>query len=106
MVDRFSVALQAGSLLARRPMSGTWDRDTAGYSGFEGTDLERLLRERGVEEVAICGLATEYCVKNTALDAARAGFEVHIDERAVMGIDAGDARQAVEEMRQAGARVG
>ena len=42
-----------------------------GYSGFEGTELERLLRERGVDEVDIAGLALDYCVKATALDARR-----------------------------------
>ena len=48
--------------------------DTDGYSGFEGTDLEQLLRERGITQVTVVGLATDYCVKNTALDALRAGF--------------------------------
>ena len=51
--------------------------DTDGYSGFEGTDLEALLRERGITQVTVVGLATDYCVKNTALDALRAGFAGH-----------------------------
>ena len=51
--------------------------DTDGYSGFEGTDLEELLRERGITQVTVVGLATDYCVKNTALDALRAGFAGH-----------------------------
>ena len=52
------------------------DRDTEGYSAFDGTHLERILRDRGIDEVTICGLATDYCVKNTALDARRTGFGV------------------------------
>ena len=50
--------------------------DTEGYSGFEDTGLERMLRERGIDRVTVVGLATDYCVKNTALDALRHGFEV------------------------------
>lgn len=83
------------------------DRDAEGYSGFEDTDLEQILRERGVEEVAICGLATDYCVKHTALDALRAGFRVCVEEGAIRGIDVepGDSRRALDELRQAGAIV-
>jgi nicotinamidase/pyrazinamidase len=84
------------------------DRDAEGYSGFEDTDLERILRDRGVDEVTICGLATDYCVKHTALDALRAGFRVRVDEEAIRGIDVepGDSRRALDELRQAGAVVG
>src|SRR5690606_25159736 len=53
--------------------------DTDGYSGFEGTELESLLRERGITHVTVVGLATDYCVKNTALDALRKGFHVTVD---------------------------
>jgi nicotinamidase/pyrazinamidase len=83
------------------------DPGTEGYSGFEGTDLERLLRERDVDEVVICGLATDYCVKNTALDALRLGLRVSVDERAVRGVDAqsGDSQRALAELSQAGASV-
>src|SRR3954451_2106591 len=56
--------------------------DTDGYSGFEGTDLEALLRARGITDVTVVGLATDYCVKNTALDALRAGFQVTVDSSA------------------------
>jgi nicotinamidase/pyrazinamidase len=83
------------------------DPGTEGYSGFEGTDLERLLRERDVDEVVVCGLATDYCVKNTALDALRLGLRVSVDERAVRGVDAqpGDSQRALAELSQAGASV-
>ncbi len=84
------------------------DRDTEGYSAFQGTRLAELLREREIDEVVVVGLATDYCVKNTALDALRAGLRVHVDEAAVRGVDVepGDSERALEELREAGADVG
>ena len=78
--------------------------DTDGYSGFEGTELEALLKERGVTNVTVVGLATDYCVKNTALDALRAGFQVTVDTNAVRGVDVepGDSERALAEVRAAG----
>jgi nicotinamidase-related amidase len=83
------------------------DPGTEGYSGFEGTRLEELLRERGIDEVTVVGLATDYCVKNTALDALRAGFEVTVDTNAVRGVDVrpGDSERALDELRVAGAAL-
>ncbi len=80
---------------------------TEGYSGFDETELGELLRERGIDKVTIVGLATDYCVKNTALDALREGFEVTVDAAAVRGVDVepGDSERALEEMREAGATV-
>src|SRR4051794_33226959 len=54
-------------------------RDTDGYSGFAATDLDALLRERDIDEVVVVGLATDYCVLNTALDAQRLGYRVTVD---------------------------
>jgi nicotinamidase/pyrazinamidase len=84
------------------------DPGTEGYSGFEGTDLESTLRERGIDRVTVVGLATDYCVKNTALDAVRAGFEIEVDTSAVRGVNAepGDDERALDELRAAGAAVG
>jgi nicotinamidase/pyrazinamidase len=78
--------------------------DTNGYSGFEGTDLEEILRERGITQVTVVGLATDYCVKNTALDALKAGFQVTVDSTAARGVDVqpGDSEAALEEVRAAG----
>jgi nicotinamidase/pyrazinamidase len=83
------------------------DPATEGYSGFEGTDLERRLRERGVDRVHVGGLALDYCVKNTALDARRAGFDVvvHLDATRAVDVEPGDAERAVEELRAAGVEV-
>jgi len=83
------------------------DRYTQGYSAFHGGDLAGVLRERGVDHVYIAGLATDYCVKNTVLDAVREGFAVTVVEDAVRGIDVkpGDSARAIEEMKAAGADV-
>jgi nicotinamidase/pyrazinamidase len=81
--------------------------DTEGYSGFDETQLEELLRERGIDRVTIVGLATDYCVKNTALDAVRHGFEVTVESSGVRGVDMneGDSEKALDEVREAGAAV-
>jgi len=81
--------------------------DREGYSGFEGTDLERLLRVRGVDAVDVAGLALDYCVKATALDARRAGFDVtvHLDATRAVEVTPGDGERAVSELRAAGVEV-
>ena len=78
-----------------------------GYSGFEATLLEELLRAHGVDHVTIGGIATDYCVKNTALDALRLGFGVTVDREAVRGVEVepGDSERALEEIREAGGDV-
>jgi nicotinamidase/pyrazinamidase len=83
------------------------DPGTEGYSGFEGTRLDELLRERGIDDVTVVGLATDYCVKNTALDALRAGFPVTVDATAARPVDVqpGDGERALDEIRAAGGRV-
>ena len=72
------------------------------YSGFEGTDLERELRDRGVRRLFVGGVATEYCVRATVLDALDLGFEVFLLEDAVMGIEPDTSRRSIEEMVRAG----
>jgi nicotinamidase/pyrazinamidase len=83
------------------------DRDTEGYSGFEGTNLAEELRSRGADGIVVCGLATDYCVKNTALDALREGFDVTVATDAIRGVEVneGDSERALEEMKAAGARL-
>jgi nicotinamidase/pyrazinamidase len=81
------------------------DPNTQGYSSFHGGNLADVLRERGVDRVFVAGLATDYCVKNTVLDARREGFDVTVIEDAIRGIDVepGDSDRALDEMRRAGA---
>jgi nicotinamidase/pyrazinamidase len=82
-------------------------RDREAYSGFQGTGLAGLLRERGIRRVFVGGLATDYCVKATALDARGAGFQVVLVEDAVRGVEvtAGDCARALDEMRAAGVQM-
>lgn len=83
------------------------------YSGFfdnghrRETGMARWLRERGVEDVVILGLATDYCVKYTALDGRRLGFRVTLLVDGCRGIELvpGDVVRAIDEMREAGVRV-
>lgn len=83
------------------------DRWSQGYSGFQDTRLGDLLRERGVDRLFVTGLATDYCVKNTVLDARRLGFDVTVVEDAIRSVEVnpGDAERALEEMRAAGAEL-
>ena len=83
------------------------------YSGFfdnahrKATGLEDVLRSKGVTEVHVVGLATDYCVKYTALDSLSLGFRTVVISDACRGVDLheGDIEAALLEMRNAGAEV-
>lgn len=81
--------------------------DTDCYSAFDETDLASQLHHQAVEEVIIGGLATDYCVKNTVLDALKHGFKVKALKNAMRAVDLqpGDGYRALEEMRAAGAEI-
>lgn len=86
------------------------DRDE--YSEFEGADdngerLDVLLKRRGVKTVYVAGLATDYCVRATVLDALKNGYQVYAVEDAMkaVNVNRGDGRRAIEEMAAAGARI-
>ena len=83
------------------------DEDADGYSGFDGTKLAQILREQGVAEVWVGGLATDYCVKHTVLDARKEGFEVRAlaDAMRAVNINPDDGEKAIAEMRGAGAEI-
>ena len=82
-------------------------RSDEGYSGFEKSDLAQILRDHDIDAVTIVGLATDYCVRATALDALREGFDVTVDREGVRGIDvdAGDSERALGEVRAAGGSI-
>jgi nicotinamidase/pyrazinamidase len=63
------------------------EADLEAYSGFQGTDLEKLIKETRVHEVFLGGLATDYCVKETALDALDAGLKVKVLEDCIRGVN-------------------
>jgi len=78
----------------------------AAYSGFEGVDengtpLLEWLRQRGVDEVDVVGLATDYCVRRTAEDAARAGLVTRVLLNLTAGVSADTTEEALAEMRSA-----
>jgi nicotinamidase/pyrazinamidase len=89
------------------------DPEIDSYSGFfdnarlRDTGLQGLLREAGVDTVYILGLATDYCVKFTALDAVDLGFRTYLIEDGCGGVDLepGDAARAVDEMSEAGVHI-
>jgi nicotinamidase/pyrazinamidase len=83
------------------------DPYSQGYSAFQDTNLEDLLRERGVDRLFVTGLATDYCVKNSVLDALGLGFAVTVVQDAVRGVDVhpGDSEQALAQMETAGAKL-
>lgn len=77
------------------------------YSAFEGTDLAKELERRAIDRIFVCGIATDYCVKNTVLDARRIGLQAVLVEDAVRGVDVppGSAQKAIDEMKEAGVQV-
>ena len=95
--------------LNRDPIDRVFDTgatpELEGYSAFEATDLADYLRENGITKVTVVGLATDYCVKHSALDALREGFEVEIDTEAMRAVNVNpdDGDKAIDEMLAAGA---
>jgi nicotinamidase/pyrazinamidase len=86
--------------------------DVDGYDAFEGhtpagAPLEAALNARGVTHLLVAGLATDYCVKASAIGARRAGFDVTVVEDGIRAVDvaAGDGARAIDEMRASGARI-
>ena len=81
----------------------------AAYSGFEGSadgvGLAQWLQARDVDEVDVVGIATDYCVKATALDAAAAGFTTRVLVDLTAGVSADSSAAALEDMREAGVEL-
>jgi nicotinamidase/pyrazinamidase len=82
----------------------------AAYSGFEGTDengatLADWLRAHDLTEVDIVGIATDHCIRATALDAVRKGFATRVLLDLTAGVTAESTERAVEEMREAGVKL-
>ncbi|WPM32037.1 nicotinamidase [Hydrogenobacter sp. T-2] len=80
-------------------------KDFDAYSGFQGTMLDQLLKERGIRRVFVGGVATDYCVKNTVLGAINLGYEAFLLLDGIKGVDVkqGDSERAIEDMLGAGA---
>jgi nicotinamidase/pyrazinamidase len=98
----FHPALEAARIQAVVSKAAT--RDSEAYSGFQGTDLAAQLRTRGIHRLFVTGLATDYCVKATALDARQTGAEVVVLADAIRGVEVrpGDCAAALAAMQSAG----
>lgn len=77
----------------------------AGYSGFEATGLAERLKELGVERVGVSGIATEYCVRATALDSLQGGFETTILTDLIRPVKPSETQRILQELKQAGASI-
>lgn len=88
-------------------VSKATEPDQEAYSGFQGTGLASWLRQLEVDEILVTGLATDYCVKNTVLDALKLGFKVAVAVDAIRAVDVnpGDGERAILEMLQNGAEL-
>lgn len=88
----------------KKVVSKATTRDLEAHSGFQGTDLAGYLRLYGVNKVFIGGLATDYCVKATALDAKKEGFKTYLilDACRAVNVKPDDGEKAIEEIRNAG----
>ncbi len=97
------LALPPGAVLVSKGTS--LDRDA--YSAFEGTDLAERLRAAGVRRVFVGGLALDYCVRASALDALKHGLDVVLLVQATRPVEVspGDGERALAELRAAGARI-
>ena len=91
-------------------LSKGMDPEVDSYSAFQaftvqGRDLESALHELSVDELFICGLATDYCVRATALDGVRRGLTIRVLRDAIRGVEVkrGDSENAIKEMRGHGA---
>lgn len=83
---------------------------TAAYSGFEGrttdgTGLAEWLSRHGITDVDVCGIATDYCVRHTALDAVKNGYQVRVLTDLCAGVAAETSERAVEELRGVGVGI-
>ena len=97
--DRIANTFQKGTDAGIDSYSGLFDN---GHR--RSTGLGEWLKAQAVTEVFVCGLATDYCVKFTALDAAKMGFKTHLIEDASRGVNLrpDDVKNAIEEMKRAG----
>ena len=113
--ETFGAELVAGldtHRIAKIVRKGT-DKSIDSYSGFfdnghqKSTGLAEFLKSKGVDQVAVMGLATDYCVRFTALDAVKEGFETILLLDGCRGVELqpGDIAKAIEELKQAGVKV-
>ena len=79
--------------------------DGPGYSGFDATELAAKLSQRGISNVAVTGVATEYCVRATALDAAANGFSTVVLEDVIRAVNVGETEKILTELKNSGVNI-
>jgi nicotinamidase/pyrazinamidase len=79
--------------------------DGPGYSGFDDTGLALQLSQLGISDVAVTGIATEYCVRATALDSAAAGFSTVVLEDVIRAVNANETKKTLSELKNSGVGV-
>ena len=100
--NKWKAVFQKGTNPLVDSYSGFFDNNKQGDTGLSG-----YLRENGVDEIYVCGLATDYCVKFTVLDGLSEGFKTHLiaDATKAVNINAGDYELAIQNMETAGAHI-
>ncbi len=95
------------SHLFEKVISKGTEEASEAYSGFEGTELCAFLKTYGINKIFVCGLATDYCVRATAIDARKEGFEVMLLGDCVQSVDIqkGDGEKALQEMIKFGCDI-
>jgi nicotinamidase/pyrazinamidase len=95
------IAAAAGDIIVHKgvPVDGP------GYSGFDATGLALQLSQRGISGVAVAGVATEYCVRATALDAAAAGFSTVVLEDVIRAVNANETEKILMELKNSGVNI-
>ncbi|HUI50275.1 MAG TPA: isochorismatase family protein [Terriglobales bacterium] len=96
-----SLRAEAGDLVIHKGVGV----NGAGYSGFDETPLERELREKSIARVGVAGIATEYCVRATTLDAKKAGFETAVLTDLIRAVRDEGVPKVMEEVAQAGVKL-
>ena len=95
------IASAAGDIIIHKGVPA----DGPGYSGFDATGLASELSQRGISDVAVTGVATEYCVRATALDAAAAGFSSVVLEDVIRAVNPGETGKTLTELKNSGVNI-
>ncbi|MCS7164890.1 MAG: bifunctional nicotinamidase/pyrazinamidase [Candidatus Calescibacterium sp.] len=88
-------------------ISKAYEPQLEAYSGFQSTDLDQKLKDMNIENLFVCGVATDYCVFHTVMDAIRLGYKVYLLVDAIRGVDLNpnDSEEAIKKMINAGVEL-
>ena len=88
-------------------VSKATEPDKEAYSGFDGTGLDRLIKNLRISSLEVCGIATEYCVRSSVEDAVRLGYKVEVRREAIRPVALGspEEKDALERFKRMGVRI-